>query len=679
MSREFGPVAELFATLGLDATQLDEALRASKVKFESLGPAVTDIDTRLAKLGQAFNPAVISAAFDQLTAKGMLFEEQLNAIYAAAIKVNAAQQGPRELVSLENEDVVDAKIAAADLKRAKLEQSAADAQVVEMRKSQAAQLKAINAEVIAERARVQAQSDALAKAEIAAEKASRAQYNAMVKMYSKEESEAKIAEKLRANAEFRVLVNEESAIKREAAAEGAALDRAYLAEQKAYVTQMAAMKKMYMAEDKAAEATQNEFIRAARAEGIARDKAYMAEQRIQRQQMAAMATMYRAEERAAGIGGGGVGARNVAFMGQGIEQILGIRIPFGFNRILSILPAVQAAMLAAFDVLVIVAFADIIYQVGVKINELITDWEGFGEAAKKAWDEADKGAMKAQDDLIAYNDKMRKLNLIGAKGPEKSRLEEIYAGMKVEDITDTLGKEVDRLHILQGLMNDVKGENEKATTILDSMGEQRLGKPMQEAAIETLKSGAMEGIRTVDELDKKIVEVAEHTENLNDMKADGIYDLLKAHREWLAALDKEHDKQRKWRDEVHELPYRLPWFMGENPADSMSNQFGGPRVNRPSSMMFDQMNRPVPNMNRFSPRSGSPVPIGSSGGGSSPSATLHVQYAPVFKFDGMPADAMRFVRDEMEPILMADLQKNTRGVTDSLVRVLKSVGVDVHV
>ena len=52
-------------------------------------------------------------------------------------------------------------------------------------------------------------------------------------------------------------------------------------------------------------------------------------------------------------------ARTTAFELQGLEQLLGIKLPFGFNRVISQLGEIQKLMGLAFSAIAIVAFIDI--------------------------------------------------------------------------------------------------------------------------------------------------------------------------------------------------------------------------------------------------------------------------------------------------------------------------------
>ena len=45
------PIAELYAVLGLDASQLDEGLAATRVKLQDILPPIVTVDEALKRLG----------------------------------------------------------------------------------------------------------------------------------------------------------------------------------------------------------------------------------------------------------------------------------------------------------------------------------------------------------------------------------------------------------------------------------------------------------------------------------------------------------------------------------------------------------------------------------------------------------------------------------------------------
>lgn len=689
MSRELGPVAELFATLGLDLSQLDEGLQNSKVKMEAFANPVEDITLQLSQLSNAFNPKVIDEALKQMAVDADTAQAAMDELYNAAIRLStvpppAALLGagqPRELIGLDNEDVIDAKIAAADIKRSKLEETATYAQLVEARRVQTAQLKQINADALAERKEIQAQVNRLAKVEIEVEAAARAEYNAMVKAYRVEERESAAEERRKFEADYRVALNEERALeaerlefKREARAEGLALDRAYRAEQRAQEDEMAEMRRYYIGLEKEAESERLEFIRAARAEGLLLDKATMAEERAQRSAMADMRRYYSALERESGGGNGsGIGgARNVAFMLQGSEGLLGLKgIPFGLNRILSLLPEVSNLITAAFDAFVVIAFADILYQVGSKLVEITDDVNGWGEANKKAWKEAATASIEAQERLLKYQDKQREITNLGrtdSAGDIAARDVRIRKIQEEKVGVDALIHAREDLHQrsldagltpalvyaqekISGVFHDNQKDLDRQKELNDELVKlnQQKGDIRQKAEDErrSLFSPTKDNVQYLKE-QWAITEqlFRDHKQEFaNAATREATY--LAEHKAFLDKLrsaEKEHhDRINKMRDEVHETPYRLPWWMGTNPSEALGPGGSGPRRGVPWS---------------FSPM-GSVMPSGSKGSASG--VAVHQTIAPVLNFNGVPADIEGFMRDHAIPHLVKDISKNARG------------------
>ena len=111
-----------------------------------------------------------------------------------------------------------------------------------------------------------------------------------------------------------------------------------------------------------------------------------------------------------------------------------------------------------------------------------------------------------------------------------------------------------------------------------------------------------------------------------------------------------------------------------NPADHFASQFGGSGFHPPTESMnrVSQAARPQSTQSGSSGGGGQSVGPTQSGGSSSGggSATVQVSYAPVFHFEGVPADAQKFLRDVMEPAIVNDLKNNTRGLTSGVISAL---------
>lgn len=710
MSRELGPVAELFATLGLDISQLDASLRESKAQLKEFARPVEDITSQLTQLGNAFNPRVIDEALKQMMVDAENSQAAIDELYNAAIRLNNVPPprietlparetfpfGPSSDAFGQNRgagDEIDAAMAAAERKKERLEEQASYAQLVDLRRKQASQLKEIEEQALAERKRLQKEATAAIKTAMEVEEASRAEYTKMVSMYQKEESETAAEARRKFNADFRVALNEEKALeeerlgfKRVARAEGAALDKAYRLEENAQHTQMAEMRKYYQGLEKEGEAQRLQYIREARAEGLALDKAYNAEEKAQREAMAEIRMYYSRLERESGGGNGsGIGgARNVAFMLQGSEGLLGLKgIPFGLNRILSLLPQVSNLVTAAFDAFVVVAFADIIYQVGTKLVEITDDVNGWGEANKKAWKDAATASIEAQENLLKYQDKQREITNLGrtdsagdiaARDVRLQKIKEEKAGV------DALIHAREDLHerSLDAGINPwlVYAQEKLSGAFHDNQKDLDRQKELQEEAIKLNQQKGDIRQKAEDERRSLFSPTKDNVQYLKDQWAiteqlfkdhkqefsnaatrEATY--LAEHKAFLDKLrsaEKDHqDKNKRMRDEIHETPYRLPWWMGENPGDALGSGGSGPRRSAPWN---------------FHPVAGNMPSVNKSMGGTS--VILHQTIAPVLDFDGVPADTERFMREHGIPSLVKNIQKNVRGagalINDALQR-----------
>ena len=111
---------------------------------------------------------------------------------------------------------------------------------------------------------------------------------------------------------------------------------------------------------------------------------------------------------------------------------------------------------------------------------------------------------------------------------------------------------------------------------------------------------------------------------------------------------------------VHELPYVLPWFMRLNPAAAFEGAGG--------------LGSFASGAGSFSSAAAS-IPGGSRGSGGPSIAVTHT-YAPRFHFDGVPADAEKFHREKLMPILKKDFEQNTRGLTKGLMSALRTHGME---
>lgn len=137
--------------------------------------------------------------------------------------------------------------------------------------------------------------------------------------------------------------------------------------------------------------------------------------------------------------------------------------------------------------------------------------------------------------------------------------------------------------------------------------------------------------------------------------------LKDGHDSLQASIDKTAKKSKQW---IQELPQALPWFARSGAAGGFApNMQGG--IGRGSS---ESMRFPQPEM----PQVASVSPRASGGGGRG--VNVAVTYAPVMRFDGMPADAERFWRSKLAPLLKDGVRYNVEGVRDAVETAMRKQG-----
>lgn len=264
------------------------------------------------------------------------------------------------------------------------------------------------------------------------------------------------------------------------------------------------------------------------------------------------------------FGGGGTGLSGGRQAAVEIEALEGSR--FGIARLLSMLPAVQVAMEAAFAPILAGVLLYGLYELGSELNKLITDWEGFGDAAQEAWSKAEVGEQQA---ILGMNDYQRKmeeakglLSIAGEKGPQ-------YNADKYKLDAAADEHEKTRLKAQQSsIEKNELGPLEKRIDAYDRiMGP--AGMRQDSPATQAQLDAANEEARTIVEDRKTALALHEKEEEIAKRLGQLDIDKVTKQAEYLHQLDSEQQKKtaiRKEHDPVHELPYRLPWFMGSNPA-----------------------------------------------------------------------------------------------------------------
>jgi hypothetical protein len=297
-----------------------------------------------------------------------------------------------------------------------------------------------------------------------------------------------------------------------------------------------------------------------------------------------------------------------------------------------------------FDVVMVGAFIDILYHVSERIQQIITDYEGFDKASIKAWGHAQQGAQDAAKYLLEYNKMQTEVSEAGLKGANLDKAKQRDKDIEIEQIKKLIHSKKEEMGVLGEFLDKVKAEND---TILPheavSLGKYITG---GHSFIDEMK---LHG-DTIDSLTEKYYKAQEavsaYGKELARAEVDRAKDLVKESRE--------PDKTTKRRipgAEDHEEPNRLPWYLGPNAAEHFRDQLGGPKSlhGLPSASMTGGK-------------------IGSNFGGGGDESTgnkvveVHTTIAPNFVFHGVPADVQAFMRNEAYPILSADLQNDIRGI-----------------
>lgn len=641
-------IYEIFASLGLDASSLDEGLKQAKFDLDAILPDVKNVQDAILQLDKAFGQSKIG-----LDAEARAIEffarttddaaKQVYGLHAALVALKAEQgEGGRALIPTGNDDVVGRLTARAEGSR----YAALVGQQAGIKK----QLEAEEASSLVEAQRVAKAREVM----YAEEETSRSNYVNLINQLAVEERLANnkaqrasdVTEMARINAikkaeQQREIASDQEYIqlKRQLAAEIVAADKAkYTEEERAfqvYIRQLQtnrARRKMEMEQDR--EVANLEFER----------------------------SRVRAPGGNGAPGAAGLGFRGTATEIQAADQLLGIHIPRGLTSVLARLGIVQTAMTAAFSGFAALAFIEILGQVGSKLHELGEEFTGFGEDAKKAWDEAYQGSRRSLLELANYEVQMGRIfDSKGSKKPLGTKLEEL--GMKQDTIKALRQAQIEARDDAAKKLKELGGFS--PTPGLDAentMGESLL-KLIPSRGYEQYAQGAVTLGDAVDKL----------RQNYKDLQ-ENINGLTKS----LEALDRQKDRDiskdetnanraKRMRDRVHEEPYRLPWYLGPEPTASFMQSLEGAPARRrnfipgPPELRREQ----APN----GPEGRNPL------GGPRAGLNYSPVFAPVIRVDGEAT--AQIVRDKIIPAIHNDYSNNQRESMDKLVGMLKAAGVQV--
>jgi len=121
-------------------------------------------------------------------------------------------------------------------------------------------------------------------------------------------------------------------------------------------------------------------------------------------------------------------------------ESLGVRLPGALGQLLGRLPAVQAAMAAAFQITLVAFFISMIKEGIEKLGELGEEAAGFGREAQKAYQDVLNANQKAIVSSIELQDKIREISTVGTQGVVKFALEQKNSAAAIRDMGAELGR-----------------------------------------------------------------------------------------------------------------------------------------------------------------------------------------------------------------------------------------------
>lgn len=370
-----------------------------------------------------------------------------------------------------------------------------------------------------------------------------------------------------------------------------------------------------------------------------------------------------------GMGPGGIGAeiRTSFYMG-GIAQLLGMEIPMGLTSVLARLEPLQRAMHLAFPVLAVTGFLSILSAVSKKLGEVSDEMRGLDATSRATWKAMAEGVRDTVMKGLEVREMLRSINEAGLRGKELHIEQGKNAKEELVDIQNQIDSRADLISKLAMNLEMQKAITSGVNTrvyleLMEKLGGKKFFAVAEDARESIIRYGditkAVEGLNTELTTNRQLLT------DLNDKKGR-----ISA-EEQRRALQAERDrtKQDRLRDRVHELPWRLPWFMGENPSDFfMKSLEGAPARRRNFIPGPPKMQRGDPTI----PREGDGNPLGDRAG-----LRVEQHFHIDQKFDGVPSNMEQIVRDRITPQLIKDLGGNQRMAMDDLVASLRRAGVQV--
>lgn len=347
-------------------------------------------------------------------------------------------------------------------------------------------------------------------------------------------------------------------------------------------------------------------------------------------------------------------------------RMLGLEIPFEVTSLLSQSPQIAATVAKAFPVFLGLSFLDIMNQLSNKLVEVTDKWAGFGEESRKAWQEAFVGAEKAKLKLIDFNERMRMIEAgkHGRFDEDRQARTGVALGETIADVEAQLKAQVELRKLYDENVQLLKQPAGKS-----GVGYFGISGPMAGRVQELRTSRETVETQTA-KRDEVVATIIALHDKLSDLRARSLENELRTVT----------DIEKKRRDRVHELPWRMPWFMGQTPEEAFAASIGGANVNNPMASVVPRR-RLRTGVERSAPDLSSGVNLGtptiatsrvmSSGAG----MTFAPVYSPTFNINGVLTDVEQFIRNRVEPKIAEDLDQNARGLADFFVKSLKRHGV----
>ena len=136
---------------------------------------------------------------------------------------------------------------------------------------------------------------------------------------------------------------------------------------------------------------------------------------------------------------------------RGLGEEIGVHLPRFVSSYLASLGPVAGIASAAFAPIAVIGLVEVIGKIPGAIEKGVDALHGWTEAAKKAFEESTKAALKWQVDSIDIMERLRAVQLIGKEGIQKYNLEMTLNSQNISEVA----KKIDELRLKQTELNAV--------------------------------------------------------------------------------------------------------------------------------------------------------------------------------------------------------------------------------